>query len=121
MSLFPDLSKQTIFEALQDSVHRTARDHGWWEGADDSIIPEKLMLVVSELAEALEEYRDGKLSRGTYYTATGKPEGFGIELADATIRIMDLCGFLNIDLAGAIVEKHEYNLTRPYRHGRKLA
>ena len=29
--------------------------------------------------------------------------------------------YLNIDLASAILEKHEYNKTRPYRHGGKRA
>lgn len=104
------------FEAMQKEVHQTAVSHGWWEG--EVSIPEKLMLIVSEVAEALEEYRAGTDS---VYYVTNKPEGFGVELADTVIRIMDLCEFLDIDLAAFIVEKHEYNMTREWRHGGKLA
>jgi NTP pyrophosphatase (non-canonical NTP hydrolase) len=48
-----------------------------------------------------------------------KPEGFGIELADAIIRIMDLAEWLDIDLAEMIGIKAEYNKSRPMRHGGK--
>lgn len=115
-----DLSKFTCFEAIQDAVYKTAVDHGWWEGAVN--IPEKLALIHSEVSEALEEYRKGIALDEVYYEEdSGKPDGFGIELADAVIRIMDLCGYLGIDLAALVVEKHEFNLTRSYRHGGKLA
>jgi len=49
-----------------------------------------------------------------------KPEGFGIELADAMIRIADLAYLTGIDLEELIREKHQYNATRPYKHGRKF-
>jgi NTP pyrophosphatase (non-canonical NTP hydrolase) len=35
-----------------------------------------------------------------------------VELADTVIRIADLCGGLKLDLAGAILEKLEYNAKR---------
>lgn len=114
-----DMSKFTSFENLQEAVYKTSVDHGWWEGEIN--IPEKLALIHSEVSEALEEYRNGIELSSVYYTDSGKPEGFGVELADAVIRIMDLCGHLGIDLAGLVEEKHEYNLTRSYRHGGKLA
>jgi len=56
-----------------------------------------------------------------YFGPSGKPEGEAIELADAVIRIMDYCEFVGIDLEQAIQLKHEYNKTRPYRHGNKSA
>ena len=51
----------------------------------------------------------------------GKPEGFVVELADAVIRIADLCGALGLDLSVAVEAKHAYNVQRPFRHGGKLA
>lgn len=49
-----------------------------------------------------------------------KPEGFGIELADAIIRIGDLAEYLGIDLEEMVRIKFEYNLTRPFKHGRRV-
>ena len=106
----------------QDEIHSNAVTHGWWDGvsADDKLklIPEKLLLIIAEVAEATEEYRDGKMD--TYLGAGGKPEGFWVEIADAVIRVLDLAGAMDIDLEHIIELKHEYNKTRPYRHGGKV-
>lgn len=110
----------------QEEIHDLAVEQGWWSDPDsgepvDPVrrIPEALCLVHSEVSEALEEYRRGKLD--PYLGIGGKPEGFGVEVADAVIRILDLCGALGIDLEEAMVRKHEYNQTRAYRHGGKRA
>lgn len=108
---------------MQEQIYKTAEDHGWWEGEPN--IPEKLALIHSEVSEALEEYRKG-IELDHVYLAdpkdpTSKPEGFGVELADVVIRVLDLCGYLQIDMAELIALKHNYNLTRSYRHGGKLA
>lgn len=83
----------------------------------------KLMLIVSEAAEALEVYRKfkatGDKTLASRVEVDGKPEGFGSELADIVIRVMDLCGALDIDLASELMRKHEYNVTRSYQHGGK--
>lgn len=67
----------------------------------------KLMLVVSEISEAMEGHRknqmDDKLPHRT---------AVEVELADAVIRIMDLAGGLGMDLGGAMEEKLAYNQTR---------
>lgn len=49
-----------------------------------------------------------------------KPEGVAVELADAVIRIADLCGHMGIDLEAAIDLKMAYNETRPFKHGKKF-
>jgi NTP pyrophosphatase (non-canonical NTP hydrolase) len=117
------LFSDDLMSDMQEYIYKTAEDHGWWEG--EPSVPEKLMLIVSEIAEALEEYRDGKPLDLVYFAdpkdEKSKPEGFGVELADAVIRILDLCGYLQIDMAELIALKHNYNLTRSYRHGGKRA
>lgn len=104
--------------ATQIKVHETATAKGWWEKPRG--VPECLMLAVTELSEAMEEYRKGYACI-IYEGEAGKPEGMPIELADAVIRIMDLCEYLSIDLADAIKRKMAYNETRPHRHGGKIA
>lgn len=115
-------------------AHAIAVGKDWWPSTNPSdaisenkhIVPSKLMLIVSEVSEALEDYRkdsrlsvlaDTDLREGT---KTGrKPIGFASELADVVIRVFDLAGWLGIDLAKAIHEKQSYNEGRELRHGGK--
>jgi NTP pyrophosphatase (non-canonical NTP hydrolase) len=97
-----------------------AKEKGWHDKpTSEADFPARLMLIVGELSEALEEYRKDSDVNKYYYGDSGKPEGIKFEIADAAIRIFDLCGHYKIDLQGAINEKHEFNKTRPYRHGNK--
>lgn len=106
-----------MLNQLRDEIHQNALEHGWWE--DERSFGEIIALCHSELSEALEEYRNGRLPTIAYYDGTEKPEGIPIELADCIIRILDYCGKERINIAEAIRIKHEYNKTRPYRHGGK--
>ena len=107
----------------EDEIHENAVEHGWWDNAATleeklEIIPEKLLLIITELAEATEDYRVKRMD--TYLGAGGKPEGFWVEVADAVIRILDLAGAHKVDLEHIIELKHMYNKTRPHRHGGKV-
>ena len=41
------------------------------------------------------------------------------ELADVIIRVLDYCAYAGIDIENVLEVKHEYNKSRPYRHGGK--
>jgi len=109
---------------LRDRVHTLAVEKGWYDGRenlDATTIGSMLALVHSELSEALEELRDGQRPGDVHYKhGSQKPEGFGVELADAIIRILDLCGALHIDIERCVALKHAYNHTRERRHGKSL-
>lgn len=72
-----------------------------------ALVAQKLMLCVSELAEAMEGHRKGLMDDKLPHRTM-----LEVELADAIIRITDLAGALGLDLGGAIVEKMAFNATR---------
>jgi hypothetical protein len=85
-------------------------------------VPEMLMLIVSEAAEAMEEDRKalgGLIASHIRYREDGKPEGFGPELADIVIRTGHLAAAEGIDLADMVRQVQTFNRTRPHKHGKK--
>ena len=121
-----------------------AKSKGFWEGERNK--SELLMLVVSELAEALEALRKDhyadqavveSLSHDIELDRTdeefmlkainwktsfeqGVKSSFEDEIADVAIRLFDLCGGLGVDLEKHIEMKMKYNSMRGYKHGKKF-
>jgi NTP pyrophosphatase (non-canonical NTP hydrolase) len=113
--------KQTLNE-LARLFGANAQSKGFWLNylGTTTEISEKLMLCVGELAEAQEELRKGTPPNEMYYSEGGKPEGFGVELADCLIRILDLMHQLGIDIESTVELKHAYNMKRPFLHGKRF-
>ncbi len=76
-------------------------------GVNGDFMLGKLMLVTTEIAEAAEAVR------------SNNEVNFEEELADAIIRIFDICGTMNINLEEVLETKMEYNEQRKLRHGRQ--
>ncbi len=105
-----------------------------------------LMLIVSELGEACEADRKNRHANiSAMQTALSEiddkigditlpqveenekfksvfevhiKDTFEDEIADAFLRLMDLCGAMNIDIEKHIRMKSEYNKLRPTKHGK---
>ena len=96
---------------LVTESYTIAKEHGWHD--EERSVSALTLLMQSEVAEIIEEYRKHKGiteiwyevhhdTDGCHYTTTGKPGdkpcGIPVEIADLVIRIADYCGKYNIDL-----------------------
>ena len=97
-------TKDYTLNEMSKLCHSVAVSKGFWEKERNT--GEALMLIVTELAEAMEAHRKQD------------QENFKEELADAFIRLFDLCGGMNIDIQEEINKKSEKNKSRPYMHGK---
>lgn len=117
---------------LSKAVYERNKEKGFWD--NEKNVGETLMLVVSELGEALEAHRKGvKASKDCFVKVVnaGSDEEFASafkenvkdtfedEIADAVIRLLDMCGGFNIDIVNHVYHKLRYNATRPRLHGKK--
>jgi NTP pyrophosphatase (non-canonical NTP hydrolase) len=111
---------------LCKECHKTAVQKGFYDKtkqlietyhdksyAYDLEVSKRIALIQSELGESLEAIRKDK--RGLLQKDT-----FEDELADTFIRLLDLCGWLGIDIEQQIEWKNEYNKTREKLHGKRF-
>jgi NTP pyrophosphatase (non-canonical NTP hydrolase) len=125
-------------QEISKKINENAKTKGFWDNGVD--IPEKLMLIVSEVSEAMEADRvEGYCQRNEFDRVRGSyPEDhehylqeseswfkenvkdtFEDELADVAIRVFDLAYQMGIDLSWHIEKKVQYNASRPRMHGGK--
>jgi hypothetical protein len=113
------------FDELGREIHAWARGKGFYDReqvvvrdpllgdvearvANPSLAPEKLMLVVTEVAETMEALRDGDR------------EAEAEEVADTIIRLLDYAAWRGIRLDETIEAKMAKNEMRPRLHGRTV-
>ena len=99
-------------QAATRLAHKTATNAGWYTDRNtgkpiERNFGEVVALMHSELSEALEADRkdlmDDKLPN--------RP-GVEVEFADTIIRILDTAAAMNLDVAGAVIEKNRFNQMR---------
>ena len=111
-------------------IHQNNVDKGFYDKPVE--VATHLMLITSELAEALEADRHSisadrftfgiDLSEGDKFQDAFKKnikDSYEDEIADAVIRLLDHCGYKGIDIGWHVKQKLKYNKTREVRHGKK--
>lgn len=133
-------------KATAKEIHENAAAKGFWD--KERNLGEMLCLVHSEISEAMEADREDKYydpetryrvgkdltkngSRWSFEVVDNDNEAwqnwfrsevkntFADELADAVIRILDICHHKGIDLEWHIQSKMKFNSMRPHMHGKK--
>lgn len=120
--ILDDFEKEVIAQ-LQYRIHADNVKAGWWTDLSTgkslgeecrkgtrfgkALVAEKIALIHSEVSEGMEGARKGLQDDKLPHRLM-----LEVELADSIIRTLDLGGALNLDIAGAIIEKLEFNRTR---------
>lgn len=123
LRLQAEMNKNSVSNSIQNLVyivHEQNKEAGWWNDLDtgESLtnkrgfpfvrnVSELLILVHSEVSEALEGYR--KDLRDTHLP---QYDSLTVELADVVIRVFDIAGGLSLNLSEAVRDKLIYNKTR---------
>ena len=119
----------TFTDSLTDmakDIYHANKEKGFWDKERNT--GEMLMLVVSELGEAMEALRKDKKAifiDGIDYLNTDNfksniKDTFEDEVADSIIRLLDMCGGLGIDIQKHIDLKLNYNKSRERLHGKEF-
>jgi len=102
-----------MLDDLAEQVHKNAIEKGFWDRTADPIfVAKQMMMIVSEVSEAMEAVRKEM-----------DPDQISDEFADIIIRTLDLyagmveAGYVKKSLDYAIREKMERNTHRPKKHG----
>lgn len=99
--------------AAQKMAHTIANEAGWYVDPVTGQpvqrnFGEVIALMHSELSEALEAHRKGKV----FDDKLTDKDAVGVELADCIIRIMDTASAMNINIADCYISKCTYNRHR---------
>lgn len=103
--------EQLVYEAHQNAVL-----HGFYEDESVNHPGVKCILMVTEISELFEGVRNGDNIKPDRHCPDFSNEE--IEAADLFIRLADYSGFRKLRLGAAILAKHEYNKSRPYKHNK---
>ena len=131
-----------MFNELSKKINTGVREKGFWQSmhralalsrkvengqivetenskaTKDAFIAQKIGLIMSECGEALEAMRKPNYEANGY--GIGVKDSFADEIADAIIRLLDLCGELNINIDAQIQWKMDHNNGRSEKHGKEF-
>ena len=114
----------------RDEIYAWAKAHGFHSPEQDKLI-NKMMLVNTELCEAVEKERNGiktnavpnfMLENFSFDQTVWKnefEESIEVEVADAIIRLLDYAGMIGMDVDWWVKNKMIYNKSWPIKHNKE--
>ena len=120
-------TKSKSIGKIAAEVHKLAWEKGWHshDETEDHFIERTCNNLHDEVSELHEGWRNNRLhspcDKAAKLAELGLPflSCLEEELADIVIRVLDASKKLGVDIRRAIIVKHEFNRTRPRRHGGK--
>ncbi len=127
-----------MFNRISRQIYENNKQKGF--DVKNENIGQSLMLIVTELSEALEADRKGKYANlknfDKYVSELREEDSFGDqefftlfqahikdtfedEITDSFIRLLDFIGAMQIDIDRHIEMKLKYNKLREYKHGKR--
>ena len=118
---------------LSQKIHAGNVERGFYD--HPATFPDRCMLIVSEISEAVEAHRNGSttdpadVDQALRMAALEMAPFVGFfrdkvkdtvedEIADAIIRLLDLSAYMGINIDAHVAAKLSYNATRPRLHGK---
>ena len=104
---YENADKHGFYEDI-DNIQALDTEHIPYQQLMNNAISTRLLLIIGEVSEAMEALRKNDIPN------------FDEELADVAIRLLDLCGYMAVDLEVEIEKKMKINADRPYKHGKEF-
>ena len=120
-------NKMKTMDQIADAVYDLAWIKGWHskDEGEDTFVERSCNNLHDEVSELHEAWRNNRLhdlcDKSDAMKAAGIEPLTNIEeeFADIVIRALDDCRKLGVDIQSAVERKHQFNATRPLRHGGK--
>lgn len=122
-----ELNRQSTVDEFADAVYSVAvaKDFHPPGVTEDEYVESLCNNLHDEVSELHEAWRNNQLRQPC--DKAEKMVDAGLlpltcveeELADLFIRVLDDARQLKVDIVGAVLRKHQFNQTRPSRHGNK--
>jgi NTP pyrophosphatase (non-canonical NTP hydrolase) len=112
---------------LKEQSYEIAKSVGFHSSNELIILGNYISNLHAEISELWEAYRKQELNSPCDKAEKMKAANLEVltcaekEIADILIRTLDMAAALNIDVEKAVRIKSEFNKTRPFRNGNKIA